>query len=89
VKITQTPYQNIMLDKRVLKTKKRHVGHKLFLPQEVVFGMKYGLVVFRKCIVIDDDFHGERCNQILTQMSGCNILLSHNLWFKVVEIKMK
>jgi hypothetical protein len=24
--------------------------------------MKYGLVVFIKGIIIDDDFHGERCN---------------------------
>jgi hypothetical protein len=38
--------------------------------------MKYGLVVFKKGIVIDDDFHGERCNQILTQMNGCNIFLA-------------
>ncbi len=34
----------------------------MFLPQEVVFGMKYGLLVFIKGIIIDDDFHGERCN---------------------------
>jgi hypothetical protein len=61
----------MMLDKQVLKTEERHVVHKLFLPQEVVFGMKYGLVVFRKGTVTNDNFHGERCNRILTQMSGC------------------
>ncbi len=27
VKITQIPYQNMMLDKQVLRTKKIHVGH--------------------------------------------------------------
>jgi hypothetical protein len=31
VRITQIPYQNMMLDKQVLRTKKIHVGHKLFL----------------------------------------------------------
>jgi hypothetical protein len=51
--------------------------------------MKYGLVVFRKGTITDDDFHGKRCNRILTEISGCNIFLNHNMWFKVVEIKMK
>jgi hypothetical protein len=34
--ITKTPYQNLMLDKRVLRTKERHTRHMSFLPQEVV-----------------------------------------------------
>jgi hypothetical protein len=35
-RITKTPYQNLMLNKQVLRTKERHVGHWSFLPQEVV-----------------------------------------------------
>jgi len=34
--LTKTPYQNLMLDKRVIITEERHVGHKSFLPQKVV-----------------------------------------------------
>jgi len=34
---TKTPYQNLMLDIWVLKTKERLMGHRLFLPQEVVW----------------------------------------------------
>jgi predicted ferric reductase len=34
--LTKSPYHNLMLDQQVLKTKKKLVGHKLFLPQEVV-----------------------------------------------------
>jgi len=49
--------------------------------------MKYGLGVFRKGIVIDNDLQGERCSRLLTQMSGCSIFLNCNLWFKVIEIK--
>ncbi len=51
--------------------------------------MKYGLVVFRKGIITDNDFHGKRCSRIFTQMNGCSILLNNNLWFKVTEIKME
>jgi hypothetical protein len=36
VRITQTPYRNLMLDMQVLRKKKRHARHKLFLPQEAV-----------------------------------------------------
>jgi hypothetical protein len=32
----KTPYQNLMLDRRMLKTKERPMGHRSFLPQEVV-----------------------------------------------------
>jgi hypothetical protein len=49
--------------------------------------VKYGLGVFKRNTVIDDDFHGERCNQLFTQMNGCNIFFSCNLWFKVEKIK--
>jgi hypothetical protein len=51
--------------------------------------MKYGLGVFKEMIVIDDNLHGEKCSQLLTQLSGCSIFLSCNLWFKVEEIKME
>jgi hypothetical protein len=89
VGITQTPYRNMMLDTQILRTKKRLAKHKLFLPQEVVFGVKYGLMVFRESTIVNNGFHGEKCNQILTQMSGCNILFNHNLWFRVAEIKIE
>jgi len=36
VKLIETPYWNLMLDRQVLITKGRHVGHMLFLPQKVV-----------------------------------------------------
>ncbi len=45
--------------------------------------MKYGLKVFREGTVTHNDLHGERCNRLLTQMSGCNILLNHNLWLRI------
>jgi hypothetical protein len=34
--IPKNPYQNLMLEKQVLKIEKRPTRHKLFLPQEVV-----------------------------------------------------
>jgi hypothetical protein len=49
--------------------------------------MKYGLGVFKEGTIIDDDLHGERCSQLPIQMNGCNILLNHNMWFKVEKIK--
>jgi predicted amidohydrolase len=51
--------------------------------------MKYGVGVFKESIVIDEDLHIEKCTQLLTQMSGCNILFNLNLWFKVEKIKTK
>ncbi len=51
--------------------------------------MMYELMVFKEGIVIDNNLHGEICNPILTQMSGCNILFNHNLWFKIIGIKTK
>jgi hypothetical protein len=35
-KFIKTPYWNLMLNRQVLRTKERHVRHKLFLPREVV-----------------------------------------------------
>jgi hypothetical protein len=35
--LKETLYQNLMLDRRVLKTKEKLTGHKLFLPQKVVW----------------------------------------------------
>ncbi len=29
---TKTPYWNLMLDRRVMRTEERHVGHRSFLP---------------------------------------------------------
>jgi len=34
--LTKTPFQNLMLNKQVLKTKERLEGDKLFLPQKMV-----------------------------------------------------
>ncbi len=34
--ITKNPYQNLMLDIRVLRIEERHARHVSFLPQEVV-----------------------------------------------------
>ncbi len=34
-------------------------------------------------------FPWKRCNWILTQMNGCSVLLSRNMWFRVLEIKTK
>jgi hypothetical protein len=34
--IPETPYWNLMVEKQVLKIEETPVGHKLFLPQEVV-----------------------------------------------------
>jgi len=35
-RLTKPPYRNLMLDRRVLKTKERPTWHKWFLPQKVV-----------------------------------------------------
>jgi hypothetical protein len=37
--------------------------------------MKYGLVVFKKGMVIDDDIQIEKCSQIRTQMNGWSVFL--------------
>ncbi len=37
VGLIKTPYQDLMLDKWILRTKERFMGHKLFLPQEMVW----------------------------------------------------
>jgi len=51
------------------------------------YGVKYGEGVFRKGTITNNDLYENRRSQILTQINGCNILLSHNLWFIVKEIK--
>ncbi len=50
---------------------------------------KYGLGVLREGTITNDDLHEKKWNQLFIRMSGCSILLSHNLWFKVIKIKMK
>jgi hypothetical protein len=77
-----------MLDRQVLKLKINLQGTCCFYHKKW-YNMKYGLRVFRKGIVIDNDIHGERFNQLFTQMSGCNILLRCNLWFRDEDIKME
>ncbi len=51
--------------------------------------MKYGMGVFGEGTIIDDDLHRKRCNQLLAQMRGCSVCFSHNMWFKIEEIKTK
>jgi hypothetical protein len=85
-RLTKTPYQNLMLDKKVLRIEERLVGHKPFLPREVVqheiwTKCLYGLRFLKTSMVIDNDFHEKRCNQLLTQIIECNILFSYDLWF--------
>jgi hypothetical protein len=75
-----------MLDRQVLIIEKRPACIGYFYHKRW-YNVKYGLGVFKESIVIDDDFHEERCNQLLTQMNGCSVLFSHNMWFKVEEIK--
>jgi hypothetical protein len=36
-RIVETPYRNLMLDKRVLRIEEKPTRQKLFLPQEVVW----------------------------------------------------
>jgi hypothetical protein len=85
-RLTKTPYRNLMLDKKVLRIEERLVGHKPFLAREVVqheiwTKRLYGLRLLKIGMVIDNDFHEERCNRLLTQNSECNIFFSYNLWF--------
>ncbi len=86
--LIETPYRNLMLDRWVLRTKERHARHNHFYHKRW-YGVKYGLGVFREGIITNNDLHEERFNRLLTQMNGCNILLSYNMWFKVEEIKME
>jgi hypothetical protein len=37
LRIIETPYRNLMLDRKVLRIEERPIGHKSFLPQEVVW----------------------------------------------------
>ncbi len=65
-----------------MKIKERFVGHKKWYDIRSFYHKKwydkmYGLGVFRKGTVLDDNFHEERCN----------ILLNRNVWFKVIGIK--
>jgi hypothetical protein len=51
------------------------------------YDVKYGLGVLKEGIIIDKNLHKEICNELFTQMNGCNTFFSHNLWFRVEEIK--
>ncbi len=73
-----TSYENIRKDLQGTC----HFYHKRW------YDMKYGLEVFKEGIVIDD-IHREKCTQLLTQMSECNIFFNRNLWFKVEEINIE
>jgi hypothetical protein len=45
--------------------------------------MEFGLVVFKEGTITNDDLHGDRWSQILTQMNGCSIFLSYNFKIKI------
>jgi len=77
-RLIETPYRNMMLDRRITKIEERFIRHKLFLSQEMVWCEVWSRV-FRKVIVINDNFNIETCSQLLIQMNGCNILFSHNM----------
>ncbi len=64
------------------------MGHRLFLPQDVV-QHEVWIGVFREGTITDNNLHEEKYNKIFTQMSGCNILFSHNMWLRVKKIKME
>jgi hypothetical protein len=78
----------LMLDSWVLRIEKSLVGHMLFLPQEVV-QHEVWTVVLKEGTITNNNHNEERCSWLLTQMSGCSILLSCNMWFRVKEIKME
>ncbi len=84
VEISKNPYRNLMLDKWVLRIKKKPTKHILFLPQEVV-KVKYGSMVFKEITISNNNLHKNICNQILTQMNGCNIFLDHNIGIKTEQ----
>jgi hypothetical protein len=71
-----------------MRTKERLARHMSFLHKRSL-DVKYGLGVFKKGIVINNNLHEEKCNRLFIQMSGSSILFNHNLWFKAVEIKIK
>ncbi len=53
------------------------------------YNVKYGLGIFKKSTITNNNLHEKRCSRIFTQVSGCTILLNCNLWFGVVKIKTK
>jgi len=81
--LTKTPYWNLMLVRWVMRTKACEA--QIIPTTRSAHRMDMG--VFKESIVLDDDLHKERCNQLFIQMNRCIILFDHNLWFKVVEIK--
>jgi hypothetical protein len=61
-----------------MKTEKRLARHKLFLPQEMV-RHEVWTWGFKEETFTNNNLRIKRCNQLLIQMSGCNILFNHNL----------
>jgi len=54
----------MILDRRVLKTEERLAGQGRFYHKKW-YDETYGLGVFKKGIVLDDDLHKERCSRLL------------------------
>ncbi len=54
--IIETPYWNLMLDKRILRKRKNLQGRNCFYHKRW-HGVKYGLVVLRKGTITYDDVH--------------------------------
>jgi hypothetical protein len=84
-RLIETPYHNMMLKRQVLITKERPTWHMFY--HKKWYSVKCGLGVFKEGTITGDNLHGEKCNRLLTQMSGCNIFLSCNLCFRIKEIK--
>jgi len=53
------------------------------------YDMKYGLRVFKKNIVIDNDLHGKRCSWLLTQIKGSTCFLAIIYGSESLKIKTK
>jgi len=75
-----------MLDTQVLITEEKITWHKSFLPQKVVRHEVWTWEFLEKA-QLQMTISTEKWSRLFTQMNGCYILFSHNLWFKVEEVK--
>ncbi len=57
--IIKVPFQNLMLDKQILRIENKPIEHKLFLPQEVV-RREVWTNGFQEGTIINDNLHGDR-----------------------------
>jgi hypothetical protein len=89
VGITQTPYWNLMLNREILRIKKRPTWHRSFLPQEVV-RREVWIGGLQKKHSYKWQSPQRKCSWIFTQMNGWSIFLNRNLWLRVaLEIEIE